>query len=150
MVASRLRRIRRLRRARGHAARRLAGSFLTPADRLAVRRPWISYRLRLLLLFLDFFPRAVPSQVECEEQERREREKREKRVYDNWRRLIRGLLIKERLQAKYFSHLTEAAEVDGDARGGGGGAASSTKGKRPASVSRPSSARGGCAAKKRR
>lgn len=42
-----------------------------------------------------------------EEQEQREREKREKRVYDNWRRLIRGLLIRERLQAKYFRNVTE-------------------------------------------
>ena len=42
-----------------------------------------------------------------EEQEQRERDKIEKRVYGNWRRLIRGLLIRERLQAKYFRNLTE-------------------------------------------
>lgn len=42
-----------------------------------------------------------------EEQEHREQEKREKRVYGNWRRLIRGLLIRERLQAKYFRNLAE-------------------------------------------
>jgi xeroderma pigmentosum group C-complementing protein len=40
--------------------------------------------------------------VANQEQELRERDKREKRVYDNWRRLIRGLLIRERLQAKHF------------------------------------------------
>jgi xeroderma pigmentosum group C-complementing protein len=45
--------------------------------------------------------------VANEEQEQREREKREKRVYDNWRRLIRGLLIRERIQAKYFRNITE-------------------------------------------
>ncbi|KAJ2950533.1 hypothetical protein O0L34_g8778 [Tuta absoluta] len=36
-----------------------------------------------------------------EDQERREREKIETRVYGNWRRLIRGLLIRERLKLKY-------------------------------------------------
>ncbi|XP_023947310.2 DNA repair protein complementing XP-C cells homolog [Bicyclus anynana] len=36
-----------------------------------------------------------------EDQERKEQEKTEARVYGNWRRLIRGLLIKERLKAKY-------------------------------------------------
>ncbi|KAI4468345.1 dna repair protein xp-c / rad4 [Holotrichia oblita] len=38
---------------------------------------------------------------EQEESEKRAQEKIEKRVYDNWRRLIRGLLIRERLKAKY-------------------------------------------------
>lgn len=28
-------------------------------------------------------------------------------MYGNWRKLIRGLLIKQRLEAKYFSKLTE-------------------------------------------
>lgn len=32
---------------------------------------------------------------------RREQEKIEKRVYDNWRKLIRGLLIREKLKHKY-------------------------------------------------
>lgn len=36
-----------------------------------------------------------------EEQERKEIEKTEARVYGNWKKLIRGLLIKERLKAKY-------------------------------------------------
>ncbi|KAJ0179346.1 hypothetical protein K1T71_005058 [Dendrolimus kikuchii] len=36
-----------------------------------------------------------------EEQERKEREKTEARVYGNWRKLIKGLLIRERLKNKY-------------------------------------------------
>lgn len=36
-----------------------------------------------------------------EDQERKEEEKYEKRVYGNWKRLIRGLMIRERLRAKY-------------------------------------------------
>ncbi|XP_063379711.1 DNA repair protein complementing XP-C cells homolog isoform X1 [Cydia fagiglandana] len=36
-----------------------------------------------------------------EEMERREREKTEARVYGNWKRLIKGLMIKERLKLKY-------------------------------------------------
>ncbi|CAG9563066.1 unnamed protein product [Danaus chrysippus] len=36
-----------------------------------------------------------------EELERKEQEKIETRVYGNWKRLIRGLIIKERLKAKY-------------------------------------------------
>ncbi|CAK1551804.1 unnamed protein product [Leptosia nina] len=36
-----------------------------------------------------------------EDLERREREKIETRVYGNWKRLIKGLLIRERLNAKY-------------------------------------------------
>uniref|UniRef100_A0A8D8MUC5 DNA repair protein complementing XP-C cells homolog n=1 Tax=Culex pipiens TaxID=7175 RepID=A0A8D8MUC5_CULPI len=35
------------------------------------------------------------------EQEHRKREKRERRIYDNWRKLIKGLLIRSRLRAKY-------------------------------------------------
>lgn len=38
---------------------------------------------------------------EQEEIEKREREKIDKRVYGNWRKLIRGLLIRERLKKKY-------------------------------------------------
>lgn len=38
---------------------------------------------------------------EQEEAEKRAQEKIEKRVYDNWKRLIKGLLIRERLKAKY-------------------------------------------------
>lgn len=38
---------------------------------------------------------------EQEEAEKRAQEKIEKRVYDNWRRLIKGLLIRERLKKKY-------------------------------------------------
>ncbi|KAI8440233.1 hypothetical protein MSG28_001612 [Choristoneura fumiferana] len=36
-----------------------------------------------------------------EDQERREREKTEARVYGHWKKLIRGLMIKERLKLKY-------------------------------------------------
>uniref|UniRef100_A0A336MU00 CSON007305 protein n=1 Tax=Culicoides sonorensis TaxID=179676 RepID=A0A336MU00_CULSO len=36
-----------------------------------------------------------------QEQERKDREKIEKRVYGNWRKLIKGLWIRERLQARY-------------------------------------------------
>lgn len=36
-----------------------------------------------------------------EEQERKEREKVESRVYGNWKKLIKGLLIRERLKNKY-------------------------------------------------
>ncbi|KAF2894976.1 hypothetical protein ILUMI_11209 [Ignelater luminosus] len=39
--------------------------------------------------------------MEQEEQEKREQEKLEKRVYGNWRKLIKGLLIRERLKARY-------------------------------------------------
>lgn len=38
---------------------------------------------------------------ETEEAERREAEKREARIYGNWKRLIKGLLIKKRLQLRY-------------------------------------------------
>ncbi|GAB0097557.1 hypothetical protein DMENIID0001_132070 [Sergentomyia squamirostris] len=39
--------------------------------------------------------------VEQDEAERKEEEKRNKRVYGNWRKLIKGLFIRARLQAKY-------------------------------------------------
>ncbi|XP_018327473.1 DNA repair protein complementing XP-C cells homolog [Agrilus planipennis] len=39
--------------------------------------------------------------MEQEEQERKEQEKIEKRIYGNWKKLIKGLLIRERLNAKY-------------------------------------------------
>ncbi|XP_017776815.1 PREDICTED: DNA repair protein complementing XP-C cells homolog [Nicrophorus vespilloides] len=39
--------------------------------------------------------------VEQEEAEKREKEKYEKRVFGNWRKLIRGLLIRERLKRRY-------------------------------------------------
>ncbi|KAJ8944958.1 hypothetical protein NQ318_013106 [Aromia moschata] len=39
--------------------------------------------------------------IEQDEIEKRENEKIEKRVYGNWRKLIKGLLIRERLKAKY-------------------------------------------------
>ncbi|BFZ12856.1 hypothetical protein BsWGS_15896 [Bradybaena similaris] len=42
-------------------------------------------------------------------QKQREEEKKNKRVYDNWRRLIRGLLIRERLKTKF---LQEAEPVE--------------------------------------
>ncbi|XP_053600558.1 DNA repair protein complementing XP-C cells homolog isoform X2 [Plodia interpunctella] len=47
-----------------------------------------------------------------EEQERREIEKMEARVYGNWRRLIRGLFIRERLKCKYgFEEPTTSQET---------------------------------------
>ena len=36
-----------------------------------------------------------------QEQEAKEREKYEKRVYGNWKKLIKGLLIRRKLQNKY-------------------------------------------------
>lgn len=38
---------------------------------------------------------------EQEESERKEKEKLEARVYGNWKKLIKGLLIRERLKARY-------------------------------------------------
>ncbi|XP_053691031.1 DNA repair protein complementing XP-C cells homolog [Sabethes cyaneus] len=38
---------------------------------------------------------------DMEEEERKEQEKFEKRVYGNWKRLIRGLLVRRKLQNKY-------------------------------------------------
>ncbi|XP_062561773.1 DNA repair protein complementing XP-C cells homolog [Armigeres subalbatus] len=44
---------------------------------------------------------------EQEQEEKREREKYEKRVYGNWKKLIRGLLIRRKLQNKYnFDNLS--------------------------------------------
>nr|CAH7736099.1 unnamed protein product [Callosobruchus chinensis] len=40
-------------------------------------------------------------ELEQEDREQREKEKVEKRVYGNWKRLIKGLLIRERLNRKY-------------------------------------------------
>lgn len=39
--------------------------------------------------------------LDQEEAQRREKEKYETRVYGNWKRLIKGLLIRQRLQRKY-------------------------------------------------
>ncbi|KAK4884025.1 hypothetical protein RN001_000296 [Aquatica leii] len=49
--------------------------------------------------------------VEQEEQEKRELEKLEKRVYGNWKKLIKGLLIRERLNAKYNFKESSQSEV---------------------------------------
>lgn len=38
---------------------------------------------------------------EQEEIERKEKEKYEERVYTNWKKLIRGLLLREKLKSKY-------------------------------------------------
>lgn len=44
---------------------------------------------------------------EQEQDEKREREKYEKRVYGNWKKLIKGLLIRRKLQNKYnFDNLS--------------------------------------------
>ncbi|KAF7268305.1 hypothetical protein GWI33_018570 [Rhynchophorus ferrugineus] len=40
-------------------------------------------------------------EIEQDELDRKEQEKIDKRVYGNWKRLIRGLLIREKLKAKY-------------------------------------------------
>lgn len=46
-------------------------------------------------------------------QKQREKEKREKRVYDNWKLLIKGILIKDRLQRRYdLDAKNEDEEVD--------------------------------------
>ncbi len=37
-----------------------------------------------------------------EEKVRRDEKKREKRVLDNWKKLIKGLLIAHRIKAKYL------------------------------------------------
>lgn len=47
---------------------------------------------------------------EQEEAERKAQEKQSQRVYDNWKKLIKGLLIRERLQRKYnFANKDAAA-----------------------------------------
>lgn len=38
---------------------------------------------------------------EIDESAKRNEEKREKRIYGNWKRLIRGLLIREKLKLRY-------------------------------------------------
>lgn len=44
-------------------------------------------------------------EIEQEEQTRKELEKRETRVYGNWKKLIKGLFIRERLKRKFnFGH----------------------------------------------
>lgn len=49
-------------------------------------------------------------EAEQAEAEKRAREKQEKRVYGNWKRLIQGLKIRERLAIKYeFSQETKSA-----------------------------------------
>ncbi|XP_072941548.1 DNA repair protein complementing XP-C cells homolog [Epargyreus clarus] len=51
-------------------------------------------------------------QEDQEEQERKEMEKLEARVYGNWRRLIKGLLIRERLKLKYgFTEPTTSQDI---------------------------------------
>jgi xeroderma pigmentosum group C-complementing protein len=50
-----------------------------------------------------------------EEQEiaqKRELEKREKRVYGNWKKLIKGLLIREKVKKKYKNSEEEEEETD--------------------------------------
>ncbi|XP_059178790.1 DNA repair protein complementing XP-C cells homolog [Physella acuta] len=44
-------------------------------------------------------------------QQQREQEKKDSRVYGNWRKLIRGLLIKERLHKKFLQEPTLVQEV---------------------------------------
>jgi hypothetical protein len=50
----------------------------------------------------EFMDQAVDAwNRDQEEQERKDREKYETRVYGNWKRLIKGLFIRKRLQTKY-------------------------------------------------
>ncbi|XP_048481161.1 DNA repair protein complementing XP-C cells homolog isoform X2 [Plutella xylostella] len=50
--------------------------------------------------------------MDQEDQERRENEKMEARVYGNWKKLIKGLLIRERLKHKYgFEEPSTSTEV---------------------------------------
>lgn len=45
---------------------------------------------------------------EMEKEDQREQEKLEKRVYGNWKRLIKGLLVRRKLQNKYnFDNLAQ-------------------------------------------
>nr|XP_023026811.1 DNA repair protein complementing XP-C cells homolog [Leptinotarsa decemlineata] len=50
-------------------------------------------------------------ELEQEEMEKREAEKIDKRVYGNWRKLIKGLLIRERLKVKYDFGGENSSEV---------------------------------------
>lgn len=49
---------------------------------------------------------------DIEEQERKEREKTEKRIYDNWKKLIKGLLIRERLKRYDFGQSSSSAGTE--------------------------------------
>ena len=40
---------------------------------------------------------------EQEIKQKREQEKREKRVLDNWKRLVKGLMFREKMRAKYIN-----------------------------------------------
>jgi hypothetical protein len=44
----------------------------------------------------------LPVTIAAGVQVEREEEKREKRVLDNWKRLLRGLAVRARIQAKYM------------------------------------------------
>lgn len=49
-------------------------------------------------------------EIDVEEQIRKDREKREARVYGNWKKLIKGLFIRERLKRKFnFGNVSEAS-----------------------------------------
>lgn len=52
--------------------------------------------------------------VDQEEAELKEQAKYEKRVYGNWRKLIRGLRIREKLKIKYKYESLKSADVDDD------------------------------------
>lgn len=70
------------------------------------------------------FPLFVLNLQEQDELERKEQEKIDKRVYGNWKKLIRGLLIRERLKAKYnFAQPSTSGAV----KKGGTGASTSRK-----------------------
>ncbi|KAL3286502.1 hypothetical protein HHI36_001007 [Cryptolaemus montrouzieri] len=57
--------------------------------------------------------------IEQEEIEKKEQEKYEKRVYGNWKKLIKGLFIRERLKAKYgFGQEDEQTTSTSSSNGG--------------------------------
>lgn len=50
---------------------------------------------------------------DAEESEKREKQKYEDRVYGNWKKLIKGLLIKKRLQLRYNFNEKDDADNPG-------------------------------------
>ncbi|XP_050739957.1 DNA repair protein complementing XP-C cells homolog [Eriocheir sinensis] len=54
---------------------------------------------------------------EQEEQARRAEERREKKVYDNWRKLIKGLLVRERVRERYQCSSEEEEEEEEEEEG---------------------------------
>ncbi len=99
-LRSRVRRLRRLRGVQGHAHGEpisisiLNISLLFPISTLQISE--ISFQNSNIFVSVQDAWNA-----EVEEKARRAEEKREKRVLDNWKRLIKGLLLAKKLKAKY-------------------------------------------------